>query len=76
MRDEPLVLHTASRHGVAELDALHAWAFAVDSFVLDDGMVVHVGPTRAGHLLEIGVVQWHATVAIVHAMPARARFLR
>jgi hypothetical protein len=39
-------------------------------------MIVDVGPDRAGGLLEIGVVQWHDEVAIVHAMPARPRCLR
>ncbi len=37
---------------------------------------MYVGPSRAGLLLEIGVVEWHQTAAIVHAMPARPRFLR
>jgi hypothetical protein len=39
-------------------------------------MVMYVGPDRSGALLEFGVVEWHDEVAIVHAMPARAKFLR
>ena len=39
-------------------------------------MVMYVGPDRAGNLLEIGVVDWHEELAIMHAMRARPRFLR
>jgi hypothetical protein len=33
-------------------------------------------PVVLGELLEVGVVEWHSELAIVHAMPARRRFLR
>lgn len=72
----PIVLDSAGRHGVSQEDALHAYAFAVDSFIVDEGMVMYVGPDRSGHLLEVGVVEWHEDLAIVHAMPARPKFLR
>lgn len=39
-------------------------------------MVMYIGPDRSGLLLEVGVVEWHDELAIVHAMPARPRFLR
>lgn len=42
--DGPLVLQSAMRHGVSPADALHAWAYAVDAFVLDDGLVMYIGP--------------------------------
>jgi len=74
--DAPIVLHSAARHGIAEADALHAWAFAIDVYDLGGGMVMYIGPDRAGNLTEIGVVDWHDDVAIVHAMRARPRFLR
>jgi hypothetical protein len=51
-----MVLHSAARHGVAEEDALHAWAFAIDAYHVSEGMVMCIGPDRAGNLLEIGVV--------------------
>lgn len=74
--DPPIVLQSAARHGVTEEDSLHAWAFAIDAYTLREGMVMYVGPDRAGNLLEIGVVEWHDELAIVHAMPARDTFLR
>jgi hypothetical protein len=72
----PIVLQSAGRHGVVTDDALHAWAFAIDAYDVDEGTVMYVGPDRAGNLLEVGVVDWHDTLAIVHAMPARPRFSR
>ena len=77
MDDEaPIVLQSAARHGIAESDALHAWAFAVDVYDLGKGLVMYIGPDRAGNLLEVGVVDWHDELAIVHAMRARPKFLR
>ena len=70
------MLQSAARHGVAEEDALHAWAFAIDAYNVGEGMVMYFGPDRAGDLLEIGVVEWHDELAIVYAMRARPRFLR
>lgn len=74
--EPPIVLQSAHRHGVTEPDMLHAWAFAVTAYEFDDGMVMFIGPGRSGDLLEVGAVDWHGTVAIVHAMRARPRFLR
>jgi hypothetical protein len=74
--EPPVVLETATRHGVGESDALRAWAFAIDAYNVAEGMVMYVGPDRAGGLLEVGVVEGHETLAIVHAMPARPKFLR
>jgi hypothetical protein len=43
---------------------------------LGEGLVMYVGPARSGDLLEVGVVEGHGEIAIVHAMRARTRFLR
>lgn len=74
--DEPVVLDSAARHGVTEDDALHAWAFAIDIYEVDEGLVMYIGPDRTGMLLEVGVVEWYGTLAIAHAMTARDQFLR
>ena len=74
--DEPIVVASATRHKVAESDALHAWTFAIDSYEVDEGMVLYIGPDTSGRLLEVGVVEWYGALAIVHAMPARSKFLR
>lgn len=74
--DAPIVLESAGKHGVDEVDALHAWAFAIDIFTIREGMIMYIGPDRAGNLLEVGVVDWHDDLALVHAMPTRRKFLR
>ena len=70
------MLQSAARHGVSEEDALHAWAFATDAFAVSEGMIMYIGPDRAGNPPEVGVVEWHGELAIVHAMRARPKFLR
>lgn len=72
--EPPIVLESAARHGVDEDDALHAWAFATEAYHVAEDMTMYIGPTRSGDLLEVGVVEWHQTLAIVHAMPARRKF--
>lgn len=55
---------------------MHAWAFAIDMYEVGEGMVMYIGPSRSGDLLEVGVIDWYGTLAIAHAMPARDKFLR
>lgn len=74
--DVPIVLQSAARNGIAEPDALHAWAFAIDVYTLQEDMIMYIGPDRTGRLLEVGLVEWHEELAIVHAMPARPKLLR
>ena len=42
----------------------------------DDGFVMFVGADNAGNLLEIGVIDSADGPIIVHAMPARPKYLR
>jgi hypothetical protein len=55
--------------------SLKWYEFAVD--LTRDEMTIFVGPDRSARLLEVGVVYAdYGTPVIVHAMPARPRFLR
>lgn len=75
--EEPVVVESAHRHGVAEADMLHALRFAIAHVRQDDDMVMFIGPDRARNLIEVGVVTWHGILAIVHAMsPAREQYLK
>jgi hypothetical protein len=67
---------SARRHGVADDDMVRAYEYAIR--VLDlEGMVMYVGADRSGRILEVGVVRDEENrPVIVHAMPARRRFLR
>lgn len=55
---------------------LHAYANPIRVFELDEGLTMLIGSGVAGALHEIGVVQASTGAVIVHAMPARDRFLR
>ena len=73
--DEPIVVGSALRHGVADDDALHALRCAMVLWVLDEGVDMFVGADRSGRLLEVGVVERDGAQVIIHAMPARAKYL-
>jgi hypothetical protein len=55
---------------------LHALANPIRVFDLDDGFTMLVGADTAGGLLGVGVVEGDTALVIVHAMPARQKFLR
>ncbi|HHU11524.1 MAG TPA: hypothetical protein GXZ60_16155 [Intrasporangiaceae bacterium] len=77
MEWEPIILDSAHRHGVSDAAILHALRFPVRHFVQDDAMTMFIGPDEIGILVEVGVIEWHGAVAIVHAMrPARSKYLR
>jgi hypothetical protein len=54
---------------------LHAYRNPIRVYVLDD-LVMLIGGDEAGRLLEVGVAEAEGVEFIVHAMPARQRFLR
>lgn len=77
MGSDPTILESAHRHGVTDAAMLHALRFAVRHFVQDDSMTMFIGPDESGVLVEVGLVEWHGSLAIVHAMrPARPKYLR
>lgn len=74
---EPIILDSARKRGIPDDDILHAWRNVLHVVVQDDDMVMHIGPTRDGALLEVGVVIGReGDELIVHAMPARRKYLR
>jgi hypothetical protein len=72
---DPVILESARKHGISDADMLHAYRHPVRVFVMDD-LVMLVGGDEAGRLLEVGVAEAEGLEFIVHAMPARQRFLR
>lgn len=70
------ILESARKHQVADDDIRHAVANAIRHHDLDDGLVMIVGPDTTGALVEVGLVASDDTgPLIVHAMPAREKFL-
>ncbi len=68
---------SARKHGVADHDMLHAIRNHWRAFETDDPAVtMFVGPATTAEPLEVGVVDDDGGVAVIHAMPARQKFLK
>ena len=72
---DPVVLESARKHGVEDEDMLHAHRHPIRVFDLGE-VVMLIGSGRDGHLLEVGIALAEGIEFIVHAMPARPKFLR
>lgn len=72
----PLVAASARKHGIHDDDMIHALSHPILVEDLDDGLTMLIGGDRAGTLLEVGVIDSDDGPIIVHAMPARAKYLR
>ncbi len=73
---EPVIATSARKHqerdDFDDGDILHAYCNAISRTYYDDGFTMHVGPTWAGNMLEIGTVDSaDGTVVTVHAMKYR-----
>ena len=55
---------------------IHAFNNPILTEDVDEGFTMFVGPDHAGNLLEIGVIDSDNGPIIVHAMRARAKYLR
>jgi len=73
---QPFIVGSAHRHGVVDETILHAFNDPIRAEDLDEGMTMFIGPDHAGNLYEIGVVSSYEGPVVVHAMPARAKYLR
>ncbi len=73
---EPLIIDSARKHGVADQDILRAFNNPMRYQDLDEGFVLVVGPTRSAQLAELGFIDTEEGPVIVHAMPARRKYLR
>jgi hypothetical protein len=72
---EPVVLASARKHGVSDDDMLHAYRHPTRVLQLDD-LIMLIGPSQTGQLLEVGVSRADGIDFIIHAMPARPKFTR
>ncbi|HEY3831442.1 MAG TPA: hypothetical protein VGO03_04065 [Acidimicrobiia bacterium] len=72
---DPVILASARRHGIADEEILHAFEHPIRVFEFDD-LVMLIGPDHAGRLLEVSVAVGEGVDFVVHAMPARSKFLR
>ena len=71
---DPVIVHSARKHGVTDNDMLHAYRNPLRVFELVD-LTMLIGPDESARLLEIGVAEAEGIEFLVHAMPARPKFL-
>lgn len=71
---DPVILVSARKHGVTDDHMLHAYRHPIRVFDLDE-LTMLIGPDESARLLEIGVASAEGLDFIVHAMPARSKFL-
>ena len=72
----PLIATSALKHGIDDDDMIHAFNHPIFVDDLDDGLTMFVGADTAGNLLEVGAIDSSDGPVIVHAMPARPKYLR
>lgn len=70
------IAESARRHDLVDDDILHAVRNAVATEDLDDGFTMFIESARNTTLLEVGVVDGEDGPVIVHAIAARAKYLR
>lgn len=75
--DRVRIISTAYRHGLNEAEIRHAVRHALVEVRVDDDVVMLIGPTPTAALVEVGIAApFTDDERIIHAMPARKRYLR
>lgn len=71
---DPVILGSARRHGITDRAILHAYRNPMRRFDVED-LEMLIGPDDTGRFLEIAVASAEGFEFVVHAMPARRKFL-
>jgi hypothetical protein len=73
---DPIILASARKHGLSDEDMLHAYRHPISVFVHDD-LTMLVGGDLSGQPIEVGLATSEDGIEfIIHAMPARQKFMR
>ena len=76
MRDV-VILPSALRRGHSSHGILHAVRNHIDSFELEDGVTMLIGPLESGALVEVGVtLSSDGVLVAIHCMNVRDKFVR
>ena len=72
------ILPSARKHGISDDDIRHAFEDAVASITVPDqpGFSMLLGPDHSAQLLEVGVLADDDNDYVIHAMPARPKYLK
>ena len=74
---DPVIIYSARRHGIADEDILHAYRNPIRWIDLhEDEITMVIGPDQTGRLLEVGIAAGDEIEFVIHAMPARDKYLR
>lgn len=74
---DPAIVSSARHHGVADDDILHAYCNPIRwIYFPKDDITMYVGADHSGRLLEIGAAEADGIEFVIHAMPARDKYLR
>lgn len=60
---------------MADVDAIHAVGNAIVRWKFEEEFEMFIGADSSGRLLEVGLVRRDDALLLIHAMPARAKFL-
>lgn len=71
---DPVILASARKHGITDDDMMYAYRNPIRVFDVDD-LAMLIGADAAGRIIEVGVATAEGVEFIVHAMPARPKFL-
>lgn len=70
-----MIVASARKHDITDERILHAYRNPIRVLDFDD-LTMIVGADDTGHLVELGLIVADGIEFIVHAMPARPKFLR
>jgi hypothetical protein len=72
------ILSSAHKHGISDDAMRHAFENAVASITVPDqpDFSMIIGPDESGRLLEVGIVADDDNDYVIHAMPARPKYLK
>jgi hypothetical protein len=72
-----LIARSARRHDISDEAVHHALRLPISFERRDDGVTLLIGADWGGNLIEVGYVETDGDdLVVVHAMPARASFVR
>ena len=72
----PDIARSAHRHGITDAQILHALHNPIRFAPINDEVSMVIGDDGSTGLIEVGMVDRHDRLVVIHAMPARAKFLR
>lgn len=72
------ILPSARKHGISDDDIRHAYENAIASITVPDhpDFSMVIGPDQSTQLLEVGILADDDNDYVIHAMPARPKYLK